>query len=108
MAIHVGDIGTTITVTVLEDETALDISGATTKEFIIKRPDGDLVTKTASFVTTGTDGRLRYTVTSGDVSGDVLNDISGTWQVQVYLEMPGWSGKSESGKFTVVPVLVAG
>ena len=48
---HVSDIGTIIQITITEDGVALDISSATTKEIILKKPSGTLLTKTATFTT---------------------------------------------------------
>ena len=51
---HVGDVGTIFRVTVYDTTSSggtsiADISGATTKQFTFKRPDGSTFTKTAVF-----------------------------------------------------------
>ena len=53
-----------------------DISAVPTREFEFAKPDGTIVTKSASFVTDGTDGVLKYTIESG------LLDVIGTWTVR--------------------------
>jgi len=74
--IHVNDIGTQIILTVLEDGAAYDISSATTLQIIIKKPDTTTLTKTASFFTDGTDGKMVYISVSGDF------DVPGYYKIQ--------------------------
>ncbi len=94
--IHVGDIGTVITVTVKDaDGVALDISGATTKNFIFKKPNNTLATVAASFVNSGTDGKLKYTSLS------TTFDQAGEWQLQVYLVLPTGTWNSDIEYFKV-------
>ena len=80
--IHVGDVGTIFEVTVMDGTAVVDISTATTKQLIFKKPDGTLLTKDASFKTTGVDGILRYTTIAADL------DQAGGWKLQAYIEMP--------------------
>jgi hypothetical protein len=62
----VGDYGFEIRMTLVdEDGTAVDISSATTRQILIEDPSGTVTTKTASFVTDGTDGLISWTVTDG-------------------------------------------
>lgn len=79
--IHVGDAGTTFRVTVMEDESVVDISGATLKELIFKGPAGSALIKAASFVTDGVDGGLGYTTLATDFS------VAGRWQVQAHVTL---------------------
>ena len=72
----------------------MDISTATVKQFILKKPSGSVVTKTASFDTDGTDGVLKYETVADDLDED------GTWQLQVRLVMTG-TWKSSITTFTV-------
>lgn len=83
--IHVGDIGTIIEVTIKDGASVLDISSFTTKQFIFKRPDNTTVTKNASFSTDGSDGKLRYTIVSGDLNQQGLGNTDNPWKLQVYL-----------------------
>ena len=55
-----------------------DISGFTTLQFVILRPNGTKVTKAAAFETDGTDGVMSATLTEAD---DVFNS-AGYYQVQ--------------------------
>jgi hypothetical protein len=95
--VHVGDVGTVITVTIVEDDgtTAINVSTATTKKIYIKKSDGTVITGTASFTTDGTDGKIYYTIASGNLS------IPGTYQAQGYVEIGSAKYYSTVGTFTV-------
>ena len=87
-------IGVQITVTLKEDGVVINSTSLTTKEFIIVKPSGTSVTKAASFVTDGSDGKIRYTTLSGD-----LNE-AGQYRLQANLVYAaGYSGRSEIGTF---------
>ena len=64
-SIRVGDVGTLIQRTIMENGSAVDVSGATTT-LIIVRPDGTKVDRAMSFVTDGTDGEVEYKVEAAD------------------------------------------
>lgn len=86
--IHVGDIGTIFEATFKDDDLIKDISSATTKSLIFKKPDGTTtVIQIGVFTTDGTDGLLRYTTVADDL------DQAGKWQVQgkVVLADGTWS-----------------
>ena len=74
--IHVGDIGTTLVGTVLDDGAVVDISSASSMQMIIKRPDQTTMTKTASNYTDGTDGKMKYVTVTDDI------DQVGNWKIQ--------------------------
>ena len=96
MTIHLNDIGTVFEVT-LKDETGtvLDISSATVKQIVFQKPDKTLITKTASFSNTGTDGKIRYISQAGDL------DQPKSWQIQAKVTLPSGSWSSDIGSFTV-------
>src|SRR5687767_13948719 len=98
---HVGDFGTALRLTVTEAGEAVDISGVTTKQIKLRAPDGRMLTKTASFTDTGTDGRFQYTLQQGDL------DTPGRWRWQGYLTgLGGWTGHtSEAQPFDVKQVV---
>lgn len=82
--IHALDYGTELRVTVKDDaDVVVDISSATTTEFLIRRPDGILLTVNADFYTDGTDGVLTYTTVDGDT------DIAGTYKFQAKIALGG-------------------
>lgn len=93
--IHVGDIGTVLRRTVQDNGDVVDISGATTKQILLKGPSGALKTKTASFTTDGTDGQLQWTT--------ILNDLdeAGQWGLQVKVVLPSGTWSSDIEWFTV-------
>jgi len=93
--IRVGNIGTIFEATIQEASVAVNISTTTVKQFIFKKPDGTIVTKTAQFVTDGTDGKLKYTTLANDL------DLPGTWKIQANVTMPAWAGKTSIGSFKV-------
>lgn len=95
--IHVGDVGTVITLTIYEDDgtTVVDVSSATTKTIYFKKPDGTKLAATAGFTTTGTDGKIAYTTVAGDVS------VAGVWEVQGYVEIGTAKYYSTKGRFQV-------
>lgn len=93
--IHVGDIGTRFIVTVKDGDDIIDISSATTKNLIFRKPDGTLLTKAASFYTDGTDGILTYSTVSGDLEDD------GFWKLQGYLVITGGTWYTDIHDFNV-------
>ncbi len=74
--IHQNDIGTKFLVTIKDGDSAVDISGASTKQIIIKKPSGTNLTNAASFNSDGTDGKIYYNALSGDL------DETGTYKIQ--------------------------
>lgn len=71
---HVGDTGTRFTLIVVDDDNvAIDISSATTKQILFRKPDGTILTKTAIFTTDGSDGSVYYITLAGDL------DVTGDW-----------------------------
>ena len=88
---HVGDTGT-ILVKVLTDGTnIIDISGQTTLNLHIQRPDGTVVILAGSFVDTGVDGEAKFTtiVTTWNEAGQTLE------QVNLVLPSGDWAGVVE-------------
>jgi hypothetical protein len=81
--VTVGEYGTAITLTVVDSVgTAVDVSTYTTAITITARDPYALktLTFTGSFVTTGTDGKIKFTPTSNNTF-----DRYGTWEGQVKL-----------------------
>lgn len=96
--VQLGAIGANIIVTVEEDDAIVNLSTVTTKNLVFKKPNGVSVTKTASFFTDGTDGKLKYSTESGFL------DKAGEWKVQADLVFPsGYDGPTEVGSFQVLP-----
>jgi hypothetical protein len=65
-----------------QDDEIIDISTAVSKVIKLVKPTGVVLTKTAGFVTDGTDGQIRYLTVSADL------DTTGNWKIQGLVEMP--------------------
>lgn len=61
----------------------IDVSVAATKQLRFTKPDGTVVTKTASFTTNGLDGQIQYTA-----EASFLNQ-SGFWNYEGYIVFTG-------------------
>lgn len=94
--IHKGSIGVAFRATILDQNDAVvDISAATVKEMIFKKPNGEVVTQDALFVTDGTDGRMQYVSASGDL------DVVGLWRHQAHIIQSGTEFWTDYGSFKV-------
>jgi hypothetical protein len=90
-------VGVVIEYTVLDDEgVALDISGATTKKLYFKKPNGVVISKDAEYVSDGSDGKLQFSTTAGDLSP------YGKWSCQAYLVKSGLDGRTAKAEFSVL------
>lgn len=98
--IRVGDTGTKFLVTVKDENGDVkDVSTAGTLELIFQKPNGDILTKTASFDSDGTDGKIYYTTSSEDV------DKAGLWRLQSYVVIGTDEKKTNIDSFRVYPNL---
>ncbi len=95
--LHVGDVGTEIVVTVVDQAgAAVNISGATELTIYLTRPNRTVLTKTAVLDTNGVNGKMKYVTQSGDLS------VAGTWKVQGYVAgASGWSGSTREASVEV-------
>jgi len=93
--IHKDDIGTVLKLTVKDDTVVVDISTATTKQFVFEKPGGSTLTVTAEFDSDGVDGILVYTTVSGNL------DEIGNWKVQARVVLPGSEFRSSIAPFRV-------
>lgn len=93
--IHYGDIGVNFNITVMNGTAVLDVSNANSINIIFQKPDGSDLTKTATLVTNGTDGNIRYTSVSGDL------DQIGTWQIQARVDFGASVFSTDIQKFKV-------
>ena len=95
--IHLGDIGTTFRLTIVDcDDVAIDISSATVKNIIFKKPSGTSVTQDGVFYTDGTDGILEYVTIADD-----LDTAGETWKIQAFVTLNTGTWSSDIGTFTV-------
>lgn len=93
--LHIDDVGTVLIVTLEDDDVAVDVSSASTIQFIFRKPSGTVVTKTGSLNTTGTDGKVKYTT-----EADFL-DVHGTWKYQVKVVIGDGTWYSDWGTMMV-------
>jgi hypothetical protein len=97
--VHYNDIGTVFLITVNDcvsgTSVALDLSTASSLQVILKSPSGVSYTKTASFYTNGTDGKIVYVTINND-----LNEV-GTWSIQAKITIPTGTFRSDIGTFKV-------
>lgn len=93
--LRVGDVGTRLRVTVTVDDEPLDLTTATAKSITLRRPDGTVVTRAATFETDGSDGVVYITTEAGDLTH------AGRWWMQAAVTLPTWSGKSTKHAFEV-------
>ena len=98
--IHLNDTGTRFVVTILDEGSIVDISSATTKDIIFKKPDGTTLTKAANFVTDGTNGKIDYFTISGDLS------VIGIWSIQSQVILGSGTWNSDIETFEVFRNLV--
>lgn len=77
------------------DGTPVDLSAASKKDFVFRTPSGTVMTKAASFVTDGQDGKLRYVTTAGDLVP------AGLWELQADIIIAGFSGRTARVTFRV-------
>jgi len=97
MALQRDGIGYAITVTINdENESAVDVSGASTLTMRLQDPSGNNTDKTAVNNTDGTDGKIKYVTVSGDL------DEAGRWQVQCNVIDASTNRWTTKGHFHVV------
>lgn len=96
--VQFGDTGVLIDILVTDyDEEIIDVSSATAKVVLFKKPSGRVASRTLDFLTDGIDGRLKYTTVANDL------DECGVWMIQVSITMPSSSWRTEVGSFRVNP-----
>jgi hypothetical protein len=98
---RLNDEGTAIQATVLDcGQVPPGFASATVKTIKWKKPSGAVESRTASFVTDGSDGKIRYLTVAGDL------DEIGTWEYQAYIELAGRKFHTSILAFTVRRILV--
>lgn len=95
--IQLNDTGTLIELQLLDDNTPINLTGATVLQIKFKKPDGVTITKTATITGSGADGLMGY------VSEANFFNLPGTWLAQAIVTLSGgWSGRSAVTRFSVV------
>lgn len=94
-----GDVGTQMVYGVQEDAVTLAIQAATDLILYFRKPSGELLTKTAQFLTDGSDGKIYYTTIAGDL------DEHGVWTIQSKISLSGGTHYGDTKMFSVLPHL---
>jgi hypothetical protein len=94
--IHLNDVGTAFRATFKNQAgVVIDISSATTIEFLFLKPDKNLSVQTGTLFTDGKDGKAQYVSVSGFL------DQKGIWKVQGYVAWGGSHWYSDIERFRV-------
>ena len=93
--IRVGDIGTVVELTIADQDGIVDLTGATTKDFRFENALKTTFVKASTFVTDGTDGKLKYAFIASDL------DVAGSWKVQAEIVLPSGTWTSGALSFSV-------
>jgi hypothetical protein len=93
--LQVGGVGVIIQLVIKQNFGVLDISSATNKQIILKKPDGSSQICDASFFTDGQDGLIYYRTREGDLN------LPGTYLAQAKIETPSFTGYSSQTSFVV-------
>lgn len=100
MTIHKTDAGTIIEFTLTDvNGDPVNISDMTTKQILLKKPSGTVLTETAAFVTDGSDGKIQYTTVAGKI------DEAGEWKLQAKVSKTGAQFYSDQQSLTVADIL---
>lgn len=97
--IHKNDINIIIRNTLLDQDSDIVDLSAATLTYYFKKPSGDIVTKTGSLFSDGSDGKVQYAVESG-----VLDEV-GDWIYQIKTEIGSGVWRSSDGCFTVHDII---
>ena len=93
--VYVGDTGTAV-----EVQTFIDLTTATTKEILVKRPDGSILTKTATYPSgyTASHGRIFF--------ASLVTDFNeaGTYYVQAHIASVSTDHLGDNTSFIVYSV----
>lgn len=101
--IHVGDVGTSLVVAVVDEAgDPVDVSAATERTIYLTRPDGTILTRTAVNDTTGVDGLIRYdTVANATLPVDFSQ--SGNWTIEGFVDLGAAEWSTAATTFVVAP-----
>jgi len=93
---HLNDVGSVIVITLMNGGLPVNLSQTTLRQLNFRKPGAAAnIIRTASLVTDGTDGKMRYTWAGGDL------DIVGIWILMVYIESPTLKLHSDKVQFEV-------
>lgn len=93
-------IALVVTVTASDGTTPINLSSASNFTIYIYRPDGRLITGTASLYTNGLDGKIQYITQSTDLT------VQGVYKVQASYQLSGNLKHTSKDIFCVEPNLL--
>lgn len=93
--LKVDDVNVRLICEIQEDDVVLDVSTASSKTIIIKKPDDTKLTNTATFLIDGADGLIYCDTVAGDL------DIPGLYRVQAIVIIGSGTYHSEIKSFLV-------
>ena len=96
---RVNDVGTTLTLTIEDGGTVVDLSSASALTVTMRKPLGTVLVKTGTLVTDGTDGKMKYTTIAGDF------DEAGSYSIQAKIVVPAGTFYSDMAQVDVAGVL---
>lgn len=96
-SMHAGSVGVSLLMTIEDGDSPVDLTGATTVEFVFRKPDWVGITKTATIYGAATDGVLRYVSADGD-----FDDV-GEWRWQAHVVFPSSEFWSDIADLEVLP-----
>lgn len=92
---HVGDVGTLISIQLLDGRNPVDLGAATGLIMIFRKPDRTCLQQVATLATDGSDGTCQCVMEEG------MLDQSGTWGVQARVTLDTGEWHSDAIAFTV-------
>ena len=93
------DVGTIIEATILDNGAPFPIPVGSVLKIRFEKPNGQVVTKTATVQTDGSDGVIEYEVVAGDF------DQVGNWLAQGYISFNDKQWSSDPDTFEVKKIL---
>lgn len=94
--VQVNSYGWNLDLSILDDQQApVDVSAATSIQFVLKKPDATKIVVSAGFVSDGSDGKVRHEVVQGEITQ------VGTWRVQAHIITPTQDLWSTVAQFSV-------
>jgi hypothetical protein len=97
--VRVGDIGTIFQITVRDSTNVVNLSNATSISLVFKKPNKQIITRSAAVAGDGTGGIVTYTSKEGDF------DIKGNYQMQITIVSSSGAWSSNIVGFQVYPCL---
>lgn len=99
--IHLNDIGTEFLATIKDGDDDVDLSAATTLEFLaLPQATGASLKTWTGVLPSGETSKISYVTTINDL------DVEGVWSIQAHIVSPAGNWHSDVCEFTVHPVLV--